>query len=145
MGALIHIDQECVREQVADILKEFPQVAGAYLFGSCLGGCRPDSDIDIGLVLENVDISEREQAQLEASIRNSFHSFDSHTYDIVLLELNNPIFYYKVIKEGRLIYVRNIDRVTDVMEIVSRRYADLYPRYRRALQEIIDEVIANGY
>ncbi|MDD4238952.1 MAG: nucleotidyltransferase domain-containing protein [Desulfotomaculaceae bacterium] len=144
MGALIHIDQECIKEQAANILKDFPQIAGAYLFGSCLGGCRPDSDIDIGLVLEDIDISERERAQLEASIRNSFYPVNGHTYDIVLLELNNPIFCFKVIKEGRLIYIRNIDRITDVMEIVSRRYADLYPRYRRALQVIIDEVIADG-
>lgn len=144
MGALIHIDQECVKKQVANILKDFPQVAGAYLFGSCLGGCRPDSDIDIGLVLEDINISDREKAQLVASINNLFYPLDGHVYDIVLLELNNPIFCFKVIKEGRLIYIKTAERIADVMEIVSRHYADLYPRYRRALQEIIEEVIADG-
>lgn len=144
MGALIHIDQDCIKEQTANILKDFPQIAGAYLFGSGLGVCRPDSDIDIGLVLEDIAINERERAQLGASIRNLFYPVNGHPYDIVLLELNNPIFFYKVIKEGRLIYVRNFDRITDVMEIVSRLYADVYPRYRRALQEIIHEVIADG-
>ncbi len=144
METLMQIEQERVRKQAADILKNFPQIAGAYLFGSCLGRCRSDSDIDIGLVLEDIDISEREKAQLESSIRNMFFPLNGHTYDLVLLEFNNPIFYFKVIKEGKLIYIRNIDRITDVMEIVSRRYADSYPRYRRALQEIIDEVIADG-
>lgn len=31
VGALIHIDQECIKEQTADILKDFPQIAGVML------------------------------------------------------------------------------------------------------------------
>jgi len=144
VGELTYLDKESIRDQVAEVLRGFPQIAGAYLFGSALGACRPDSDIDIGLVLEDINISEREKAQLEAAIGNSFYPLNGHPYDIVLLELNNTIFYFKVIKEGCLIYVRNFDRITDIMEYVSRRYAESYPRYRIALQEIVDEVISNG-
>lgn len=39
--------------------------------------------------------------------------------------------------------MRNLDRVTDVMEDVSRRYADVYPRYKIALEEILSEVMAD--
>lgn len=141
----VAVDLEAVRVDVENILKKFPQVAGAYLFGSSLGACRPDSDIDIGLVLEDIKFGERKKALLEAEIKDSFYSFNGHRYDILLLDSDNPIFSFRVIKEGRLIYVRNLDRITDVMEQVSRRYAESYPRYKAALQEIIAGVIAHDH
>lgn len=145
MGELICLDKDAVNSQVAGVLKKFPQIAGAYLFGSSLGACRPDSDIDIGLVVEDIKLNERESAQLEAEIRDSFYPFNGHPYDIILLDLKNSIFCFRVIKEGRLIYARNPDRIADVMEDVSRRYADSYPRYKDALQEIIAEVMSDGH
>jgi len=58
---------------------------------------------------------------------------NDHPYDIVLLDLKNAIFCFRVIKEGLLVYARNPDRIADVIEAVSRRYAGVYPRYRAAL------------
>ncbi|MEW6447770.1 MAG: nucleotidyltransferase domain-containing protein [Bacillota bacterium] len=49
---LVRINLEPVIQQVRAVLSEFPQVAGAYLFGSAMESCRPDSDIDLGLILE---------------------------------------------------------------------------------------------
>ncbi len=144
MGNLVSLDIDAITKQVTKTLKNFPQIAGAYLFGSALGACRPDSDIDIGLVPEDIRLSAKETAQLEAVIAGSFHPFEGHPYDIVLLNLGNPIFSFRIIKKGRLIYVRDLDRVQDVMEQVSRRYADVYPRYRIALDEILDEVVTGG-
>lgn len=145
MGELIYLDKDAVTSQVTDVLKKFPQIAGAYLFGSGLGACRPDSDIDIGLVVEDIKLDERERAQLEAKIRDSFFPFNGHPYDIILLDLNNSIFCFRVVKEGRLIYAGNPGRIADVVEDVSRRYADSYPRYKAALQEIIAEVMSDGH
>jgi len=59
---------------------------------------------------------------------------------VVLLDPDKPLFVFRVIKEGKLVYCRNMDRVTDLIEYVSRRYADLYPRYRKALEEILGGV-----
>lgn len=143
MNELISVDTESIVYQATQVLKNFPQIAGAYLFGSALGKCRHDSDIDIGLILEDIKIGERERAILEADISNSFSPFNGHPYNITLFDLNNTIFCFRVIKEGRLIYVRNPDRVTDVMEDVSRRYADVYPRYKIALEEILSEVMSD--
>lgn len=145
MGTLICLDKDTIFTQVTSALKKFPQIAGAYWFGSSLGTCRPDSDIDIGLVVEDIKLNERERAQLEAEIRDSFYPYNGHPYDIVLLDFRNTIFFYRVIKEGRLIYAHNPDRITDAMEDVSRRYAELYPRYKAALQEIIAEVMSDGH
>lgn len=144
-GGLVYIDKDVVTAQVADVLRGFPQIAGAYLFGSALGALRQDSDVDIGLILEDVAMTDKDKAQLEAGIANSLSPVNGHVFDVVLLNPWNTIFCFRVIKEGQLIYVKNMERVTDVIECVSRRYAEVYPRYRAALEEIISEVISDGH
>lgn len=144
METFVTADREAIAQRSAEVLKSFPQVAGAYLFGSALDKCRPDSDIDIALVLEDIELSEREKTQLEDEIASSFIPMEGHPFDIVVLDPGKPVFGYQVLREGHLIYVRNHERVTDVLEMVSRRAADVYPRYRTALEEIIAEVLADG-
>lgn len=143
-GGLVNIDKGILTQQVANILRDYPQVAGAYLFGSALGALRQDSDIDIGLILEDIVMTDKDKALLEAGIASSLSPLYGHFYDVVLLDPGNTIFSFRVIKEGQLIYKKNIDRVNDVIEYVSRRYAEVYPRYRIALEEIISEVISYG-
>lgn len=145
VGDLVYLDGDNISAQATYVLEKFPQIAGAYWFGSSLGACRPDSDIDIGLIVEAVKLNEREWAQLEAEIRDSFYPYQGHPYDIVLLKLENPIFCFRVIKEGRLIYASNPDQIGDVIEDVSRRYAESYPRYKAALQEIISGVLSDDH
>lgn len=141
---LVYIDKDVVTKQVADVLRGFPQIAGAYLFGSALGALRHDSDIDIGLVLEDIVMTDKDKAQLEADILNYLSPLNGHVFDVVLLDSGNTVFSFRVIKEGQLIYAKNMERITDVIEYVSRCYAEVYPRYRSALDEIISEVIFDG-
>ncbi|MGB9904452.1 MAG: nucleotidyltransferase domain-containing protein [Desulfotomaculales bacterium] len=142
---MVKIDLEAVARKVRAALENFPQVAGAYLFGSALGNCRPDSDIDLGLVLEpGTDPESAAGYRLEAEISCLLPPFEGHPFDLFLLNPKKPLFAFKVMKEGKLVYCRNRERVTDVLETVSRRYADLYPRYRSALEEIFAEVVAHG-
>ncbi|MGB9661005.1 MAG: nucleotidyltransferase domain-containing protein [Moorellaceae bacterium] len=145
MPALGKIDLDQVVARVQTVLKNFPQVAGAYLFGSSLDLCRPNSDIDLGLVLEpEIKPDSKEGDKLEADIALYLPPVDGHPFDIVLLDPDKPLFTFRVLKKGKLIYCRNMERVTDVVEYVSRRYADLYPRYIRALDEVISEVRESG-
>jgi len=142
---MVRVNLEAVTRKVQAALENFPQVAGAYLFGSALGNCRPDSDIDLGLVLEpGIEPESSAGYMLEAEISCLLPSFQGHPFDLFLLNPKRPLFAFKVMKEGKLIYCRNMDRVTDVLESVSRRYADLYPRYRSALEEIFAEVMVHG-
>lgn len=144
MGNLITLDTNTVTRHVSNVLRNFSEIAGAYLFGSALGKCRPDSDIDIGLVSENIWLTEKEAAQLESKVALSLKPFEGHLYDIAFLSPRHPIFSFRVIKEGKLVYVRDMERIRDLMELVSRRYADVYPRYRLALEEIMAEVVSGG-
>lgn len=144
MESLVTVDREAIKKRVHEVLKDFSQVAGAYLFGSALDKCRPDSDIDIALVFEDINLTEREKMRLEDEIAYRLNHLERHSFDILVLDPGKPVFSYQVLREGLLIYVRNHEQVTDVLELVSRRAADLYPRYRAALEEIISEVMVDG-
>jgi len=50
MGELIELDRSKLPCFVREKLEIFPEVAGAYLFGSVLEKMRPDSDIDVGII-----------------------------------------------------------------------------------------------
>lgn len=142
---MVKIDLEPVVELVEEALRGFPQVAGAYLFGSALEACRPDSDLDLGLILEpEIKPDSLEGGRLDAAIVLFLPPVEGRRFDLVLLNPEKPLFVFRVIREGKLIYCRNRERVTDVIEYVSRRCADLYPRYRAALEEIFAEVISGG-
>lgn len=147
MAGLVTVDLKPVEDVVRRILPRFPAVAGAYVFGSALGPCRPDSDIDIGLVphadvLAGGDPLARER--LEARVAAALGRLDGHPFDVVLLDLDDPIFTFKVIRTGRLMYIGDENRVTDFMEAAAQSYREAYPRYRRALREIMDEVSQRG-
>lgn len=146
MAGLVKAKTDLIIERAREVLKGFPQVAGAYIFGSILGDCRPDSDIDLGLILEvGIKPESFEGDRLEAELSMQLPPIGGHAFDVIILNPDKPIFAFKAISEGRLIYSSNQNRVTDVIEYVSRRYADLYPRYRQALEDIFAEVVSGGY
>lgn len=146
MGGLVKFDIELIAERVRGVLSSFPQVAGAYLYGSILGDCRPDSDIDLALILEaGIKPDGPEGDRLEAEISMQLPPIGGHSFDLFIINPEKPLFAFKPISQGKLIYSRNQDRVTDVIEYVSRRYADLYPRYRQAMEEIFAEVVSGGH
>lgn len=92
-GDLVNVDIGIVAKRVANVLRGFPQVAGAYLFGSALGALRKDSDIDIGLILEDIIMTDKDKAHLEADIANLLKPVNGHIFDVVLLDPGNTISY----------------------------------------------------
>jgi predicted nucleotidyltransferase len=52
LKTMVRVREDLIIKVVVPILEELKEIAGAYLFGSALGLCRPDSDIDIGLVIK---------------------------------------------------------------------------------------------
>lgn len=137
---LVRLDLDSIEKGIIPVLKKFPQIAGAYLFGSVLGYCRPDSDIDLGVLLFSDSRSEREEDFLVVDLLEKLPPIKGRVYDIVVLNRQNVIFAYRVISKGKLIFTRSTEVVTDFIEFTSRRYADVYPRYKKALQEIVAEV-----
>lgn len=135
---LSRLDVSSVEDQVSRVLCQFPEVAGAYLFGSALEGCRPESDIDLGLVLRPGGYSEDSIDLLAAKISLAIGRLEGRVPDIIVLNHMKPTFAYRVISRGRLIYAHDRESVTDFIERVSRSYGEVFPRYKRALDEVLE-------
>lgn len=134
---MIKLSRDLIANAVTLVLEAEPAVAGAYLFGSALGLCRPDSDIDVGIVIKPISgLSEEYYEDIANRISNRLQRIDGHAFDVVPLNIVNSIFAFRVAKTGDLIYQGCLDIVTDFVEQISRQYADNYPRYRQALRLI---------
>lgn len=141
MNELVRVPLARIEAAVRAVLASFPQVAAAYLFGSALDECRPDSDIDLGIVLYPTAAEPPGLGflALEAEIEARLPPVEGHLFDVTILRRDQPLFSFTPISSGRLIYVRDQDALGDFIEAVSRRYGELHHRYRRALNEVLEE------
>jgi uncharacterized protein len=138
---LIFIDLSKVEPLIKSALEKHPEIIGAYFFGSSLDRCRVDSDIDVGIVLTRKEsLPEKKQDLLIAKILSEVPRIGSHIIDVTILRENDVFFTHRVIRAGRLFFVKDIEELTDFMEIVSNKYRQNYPRYRQALELIASEV-----
>lgn len=135
---LVRADVTYIKNKLAGTFKEFPVIAGAYLYGSILEYCRPESDIDVGLILVPGTVkSEREGDFLIVDILEKTPTLEGRYLDLILLNFQTTIFAFQVLSKGELIYNYRPDVVTDFLEITSRQYGEVYPRYRQALDLIL--------
>ncbi|MCR4430935.1 MAG: nucleotidyltransferase domain-containing protein [Tepidanaerobacteraceae bacterium] len=76
MGELIELDRVKLSNFVREKLEMFPEVAGAYFFGSVLEKMKPDSDIDLGIILQTGAIkSEKEMDLFLAKLVNTLGNY----------------------------------------------------------------------
>ncbi len=140
MYNLTSINISPVVEKIISVLTLRKEIVGAYLFGSILGQCREDSDIDLGIVLTpHYPYTEKETEKIQEELIEDLPPFQNHHYDVVIVNYVSAIFAFSVISKGQLIYCGDHDVLSDFIEEVSRKRAENYPRYRRAL-----EIIAKG-
>lgn len=141
MSKLVKLHISLILKKLVPVLESHERVEGAYIFGSILEECRADSDIDVGIILTpKISYSEKEVELIIADINEGLSPINKHHFDLVVLNHTSAIFAYKVISQGCLAYERNHDLITDFIEIVSRKRAENYPRYRQALEYICKEV-----
>jgi len=141
---LIRLDTRLIIDYVTSALKDFPGITGVYLFGSSLDVCRPDSDIDIG-VFVSAGLNERQTACLEGAMALKLTPFEGHPFDLTLINIDNTILAFRILKEGLPVVIRDQEKFTDIMEKVSRDYSEKGFRYQQAISEILKEVELNGY
>jgi predicted nucleotidyltransferase len=134
---MVRIDEDRIKGAVVSTLMDMKEIAGVYLFGSALGLCRPDSDIDIGLVIKPLyGKPDKYYLDIALAAETRLDPIDGHPFQVVPLNITDCIFAFNVIRKGRLIYESDHEAVTDFMEIISRRYGENYPRYIKYLKEI---------
>ncbi len=138
---LIYIDLSEAGRLIKPVLEKYSEVIGAYFFGSSLDRCRTDSDIDVGVVLTSkTHLPEKKQELLIERILSEMPRFGKHLIDITILRESDVFFTHRVIRTGSLFYLKDVEELTDFIEIVSNKYRENYPRYRQALELIALEV-----
>ncbi len=128
-GDLLRLNLSPLRDHIRAVLAAFPDVAGAYLFGSALDFVRSRSDIDVGLIL-TAGLPWSEAELLTGRIEQRLGRYGPHPFQVVALRPEQNSFTFRVLRDGELVYVANEERVTDVIEAVGRQHDDLAP-FRR--------------
>jgi len=128
----LSVDQ--VAREMAPILAEYPVVAAAYLFGSCVRGELGDgSDVDVGLVLQRRGETAldhlRTLGELTARLEQATAPWP---VDLVVLEPQGPLFCHRVLLEGRLIYEADRARRVDFESDTYVRAFDFRPTFELA-------------
>jgi predicted nucleotidyltransferase len=137
------LDIQLIQNQISAVFKDFPEVIGVYLFGSAMEYCRPNSDIDIG-VFVLPELSEREKMFLEGKISLRLEPLAGHPFDLTIIDPNNTIFAFRILKEGIILLNRNQEKLSDLIEKTSRDYCECSFRYQQAVKDILGEAGIHG-
>ncbi len=118
-------------------------VLAVYLIGSrARGQQRPDSDIDIAVVVKN-----RKKANLRQIIGILAEKFPAEKLHLSLVDLSHtsPLFLYQIIKEGQLLFTREKDFPTLFAAQAMQRY--FYDQYRLEIfrQELLKRIKEGKY
>ncbi len=134
-----------------DIINKLPHLAkeveslvyvnALYFFGSLVkGGLKPLSDIDIAVLFMN-SVSRKDREKLVLDLMGVVEEKLS-TSEFDLIELNSaPLrFAYNVLKEGKLVFVKDKGELIDFREKTVKHYLD-FNYYRRQLDKDLLERI----
>ena len=116
-------------EVVAD-LKKLPYVQAIILFGSqARGTARQDSDIDIAVITREAT------EEQEWDIVEKTDELDINTFSRLPL-----IIQFRVIKEGKILFIRNREVLEEVQLKTIRNYLDFEPFIERMCRSVIANV-----
>jgi uncharacterized protein len=105
-------------------------VLGVILFGSrARGDAAPGSDVDVCVVLES------RVTGIEAS-RKRLDYLAGRELDVKIFQQLPLYIRSRVLKEGRVLFVRDEDRLYDLAFQTARAFEDFRPYYRRYLDAI---------
>lgn len=105
------------------------------LFGSYAEGkVREDSDIDIGIYLED-KISVKEETNL---IEDMVHAFKRDNIDLVILNTASPVLRFEVVRNGKLLFERTPGDFLQFKLLSMKRYWE-YPRFQKYSKMYMDK------
>jgi len=116
------------------VFVDHPEVSVAYVFGSFLKG-KKFNDIDVGLLLEE---DFHPDALYEARLAGQFEKELGDSFDVRILNNRALRFLFYILKDARLIFVRDESHrirfeqrvLTQYMDF--KPYHDLFDEHRRA-------------
>lgn len=143
-------DVVALGRRLRPIFREYPTIAAVYLFGSVSRGTdAAGSDIDFGLLLDQ-DAPGIEHHRVLGDLAARLEVFIApRPIDLVVLNVQGPVFCHEVILDGQLIYEGNRERRIDfesdtivraldfrpTLEIATRGYLPSFRRWLRGYRE----------
>jgi predicted nucleotidyltransferase len=117
--------------EIADVLRGFPEVAAAWVYGSeSRGEARPDSDLDVALLLRERGKSAADAYLLLGRIAaNLERVVPGRRVDVVLIASQGPVFQHQVLSEGRRVLDADPAVRIDFESDAVVRYFDFRPTY----------------
>jgi predicted nucleotidyltransferase len=98
-------ETEALIQRMRPVLARYPQIAAAWLFGSAgRGELRPDSDIDVGILLLDPKATAADEYMMIGDLIARLEVVTApRPVDVVLLEHQGPVFAHQALVDGRLI------------------------------------------
>jgi predicted nucleotidyltransferase len=139
-------DTAALECRLRPIFLQYPTIAAVYLFGSVSRGtASEESDLDLGLLLDRDEPEDRRHRFLGDLAARLEAVAGARPIDLVVLDVQGPIFCHEVILGGRLIYESNRERRIDfesdtivraldfrpTLEIATRSYLPAFRRWLR--------------
>ncbi len=111
-------------------LKKLPYVEAIILFGShARGTARQDSDIDIAVITKGAT------EEQEWDIIEKTDEIDINTFSRLPLSIQ-----FRIIKEGKTLFIRNKEVLEEVQLKTIRDYFDFQPFLNRMCRSVIENV-----
>lgn len=127
-------------QSIKGFLEKDRDILLAYLYGSAAAGTiHPDSDIDIAVYLKEGDIEYYLKKDNEF-LGNAPIAIGNDKIDIRILNIMPLLLKFKVIREGRLLILKDEQKRVDFETEVMDRYFEMKPyfdEYNRILEERI--------
>jgi len=128
------------QEIISIVRKHYPRVQGIYLFGTYgTSAERPDSDLDIALLLEPTE-AKREKSLAFGACRGTLEALTARSVDLINLREANTVFQNEIITEGRLI--ASLDEpATDAFEM---KVMSAYQKLNEERSGILEDIALTG-
>ncbi len=116
-------------ESLIERLKSHDKVLAVILFGSTIRGkTTPLSDVDIAVVVE--DPTPEDEAELG--------SLYSQKIDLVLFHRLPPYIQFEVLREGKILYLRDEEKFREIKFRTVRTYLEHSRMYKRAREMLLE-------
>ncbi|NPV79983.1 MAG: nucleotidyltransferase domain-containing protein [Firmicutes bacterium] len=126
-----------IASQLEKIFRQFPEIIGAYLFGSFLEKKEQARDVDLALLVRPGENHVDLYMDLYPRLAELFAPLE---VDIVFLDSASLPVRFEVISTGETIYCSDYQQLTDFECITSRDYMDFRYHLEMARQELYDRL-----
>lgn len=122
---------ECL-DQIEPAVRDFvaakPEIDAAYVFGSIASGAaRPDSDVDIAVLVSNAATAEDLFRYRLKTMAELMAILGRDDVDLIVLNEASPLLAHRVLKKGKLIFERSPSARVAFQVRTVNRYLDTQP------------------